>query len=367
MRTDEINKNRWYYCVMRMSIWKKICQSSGWRQTGIRSSAAVLLLCAFFAGILLPVLSEPAFAVLNEKGIEVEGDLTEEPVLGTKKDGVFTILLAGIDDASLSTDTMMVGRIDTVNHTMNFVSIPRDLIINVPWECRKLNSVYAGSKGGEEGINALKIQIRRLTGFDVDYYAFVNLFCFCWAIEALGGVWYDVPMEMTYIDEAQDLYIDLQPGYQLLNPYQAMGLVRYRYEYTDGDLGRISLQQDFLKSVMSQLISAKNIPNLPFLIRIANENLITDLSTGNMVWLAYQLLKTDPDDLNFYTMPTDTTILRGYSYAVCRPWEWLPMLNEVLSPLDEEIGWGHVDIVFNNGEKYSGTQGYLSEDWYYDE
>ena len=320
------------------------------------------------AALLISAAGEcRADAVLNEKGIAVEGDLTEEPVSNTKKDGVFTILCVGVDDASMSTDTIMVGRIDTNLHKMDFISIPRDLLINVPWECRKINSVYAGSKGGEEGIQALLTQVKRLTGFEPDYYAFVNLFCFSWAIEALGGVWYDVPFEMSYQDEAQGLYIDLQPGYQLLNPYQAMGLVRYRYSYENGDLGRIDIQHDFLKSVLSQLISAKNIPNLPWLIRIAEENLETNLTVGNMVWLAYQLLKTKSDDICFYTMPTYEAILRDYSYAFCRPWDWIPMVNEYLNPMEEEIVWGDVDIVYHDGTKYCGTQGYLSEDWYYDE
>lgn len=327
----------------------------------------ILSLLLVFCALCSPLIGSASFAVLNEKGIEVENDLAEEPITGPKKDGVFTILCVGVDDASMSTDTIIVGRIDTKKHTMDFISIPRDLIINVPWECRKINSVYAGSKGGEEGVAALRSHIKRLTGFDVDYYAFVDLFCFSWAIEALGGVWYDVPMEMSYADEAQDLYIELEPGYQLLDPYEAMGLVRYRYEYFNGDLDRIALQQDFLKCVMSQLISAKSIPNLPWLIRIAKENLVTNMSGGNMVWMAYQLLKTKEENIHFYTMPTYTANLRGYSYAVCRPWDWLPMVNEYLNPSDEEIGWGHVDIVYHDGEKYAGTQGYLSEEWYYKE
>ncbi|MDO5445473.1 MAG: LCP family protein [Eubacteriales bacterium] len=326
----------------------------------------ILSLLLVFSALCCPYLSSVSYAILNDKGIEVEDNMTEEPIAGTKKDGVFTILCVGVDDASMSTDTIMVGRIDTKNHTMDFISIPRDLLINVPWECRKINSVYAGSKGGEEGVEALKMHIKRLIGFDVDYYAFIDLFCFSWAIEALGGVWYDVPMEMSYADEAQDLYIELKPGYQLLNSYEAMGLVRYRYEYFNGDLDRINLQQDFLKSVMSQLISAKNIPNLPWLIRIAKENMLTNLTGGNMVWLAYQLLKTKEENINFYTMPTYTAKIQNYSYAVCRPWDWLPMVNEYLNPLDEEIGWGNVDIVYDDGEKYAGTQGYLSESWYYD-
>ena len=302
----------------------------------------------------------------EEEEIAQSARTTLESLSGSRGDGVITILCCGIDDASMSTDTMIVGKIDTKAHTMDFVSIPRDLLINVPWDCRKLNSVYAGSKGGEEGIKALLLQIKRITGFDVDCYAFIDLFCFSWAIEALGGVWFDVPCEMSYIDEAQDLYIDLQPGYQLLNPYEAMGLVRYRYTYENGDIDRIELQHSFLKSVMSQLISAGNIPNLPFLLRVARENMQTNLSTGNMAWLAFQLLRTDEENINFFTMPVDTFYLRDYSYAVCRVWDWLPLVNEHLNPTGEDLGWGNVDLVYYNGEKYAGTQGYLAEDWYYD-
>ena len=62
-----------------------------------------------------------------------------------RKDGVYTILLAGNDDGTGNTDTIMVGKIDTVRHTIDFVSIPRDTIINVEWDNRKLNSVYWGT------------------------------------------------------------------------------------------------------------------------------------------------------------------------------------------------------------------------------
>ena len=146
-----------------------------------------------------------------------------------------------------------------------------------------------------------------------------------------------------------------------------MGLVRYRYTYFNGDIDRISLQQSFLKSLMEQFISAKNVPNLPGLIKCAKENMLTDLTAGNMAYLAYQLLRANGRNINFYTMPINTFNIYGYSYAVCRVWEWVPMINEYLNPTDDEVGWGHIDMVYHNGEKFAGTQGYLSADWYYDE
>lgn len=41
-----------------------------------------------------------------------------------RKPGVYTLLVAGVDVVSNNTDTIMIGRLDTVNHTLNVVSIP---------------------------------------------------------------------------------------------------------------------------------------------------------------------------------------------------------------------------------------------------
>ena len=116
----------------------------------------------------------------------------------SRKDGVYTILLVGLDQMSGSTDTILVGRFDTVRHEVNLVSIPRDTIINVDTEVRKINSVYAGSiNWGGNGIDSLMTQIDWLTGFVPDCYAVLDLYTFIDVIDELGGVDFDVPEEMS--------------------------------------------------------------------------------------------------------------------------------------------------------------------------
>ena len=86
-----------------------------------------------------------------------------------RKDGVYTILIVGVDQISESTDTMMVCRFDTNNHKIDCVSIPRDTLVNVAWDLRKLNAVYSASlHSGGTGIDNLSMHIKWLTGFDVD-------------------------------------------------------------------------------------------------------------------------------------------------------------------------------------------------------
>ena len=70
---------------------------------------------------------------------------SDEPPVNTvdgRKPGVYTILVAGVDVVSNNTDTIMVGQLDTVNHTLNVVSIPRDTLTNIKHEVKKANSAY---------------------------------------------------------------------------------------------------------------------------------------------------------------------------------------------------------------------------------
>ena len=64
----------------------------------------------------------------------------------SRQDGVYTILLVGNDDGTGNTDTIMVAKLDTVRHSLNAVSIPRDTLINVDTPVRKINSVYWGAR-----------------------------------------------------------------------------------------------------------------------------------------------------------------------------------------------------------------------------
>lgn len=235
-------------------------------------------------------------------GVEPTGAPPEEspaqPTPVQAEEGVFTFLLVGMDKVGANTDTMMVGRFDTVRHTVNVVSIPRDTLVNVPGSVKKVNTLYAVG-----GIDRLKSGLRDLMGFEVDFYAVVDLNAFVELVDAIGGVDYNVPIDMYYYDPAQGLYIDIKAGQQHLNGEDALKVVRFRSGYASADIGRIGTQQDFLKSVISQMLKLGNIPNLPEFIEIFERNVETDLTSANISYLARQLLSCKSEDINFYTLP----------------------------------------------------------------
>ena len=283
-------------------------------------------------------------------------DLEADALVTDRAPGTYTFLLVGRDHASNSTDTLIVGRMDTKAHTINCVSIPRDTLINISWAStpKKINAVYSGFvNSGKSGIDGLKTHVKNLLGFDVDCYAVVSIRAVEQAVDAIGGVWFDVPTDMNYEDPVQDLSIHIPAGYQLLDGENAVKVCRFRDTYAGGDIDRIGVQQSFLKTLASQILSVGNIPNLGTLVDILVENLETDLSAANIAWFARQFLLCKADDIGFQTMPWSTgCYINGISYVSIDLNAWLSMVNESLNPYVEQVAAWNTNILTSN---YAGT------------
>lgn len=324
---------------------------------GISLGAVVLTAALVAGGYMLweraPEVEPGAIVAEPEASPQATARTTAQEDKGTpfdtqRKDGVYTILLAGNDDGTGNTDTIMVGKIDTVRHTMDFVSIPRDTIINVEWDNRKLNSVYWGSKNnGGNGIDALRSHVKKLIGFDVDCYAVADLESIIEVVDVMGGVYFDVPFEMNYDDGP---VIHLQPGYQLLDGYEAMGLCRYRDGYVNGDLERIEVQHQFLKAVAEQFISLGNIPNIGKVSKILAESMDTNLTAANIAYFIRQALMCNTEDINFYTAPNTPQDVQQLSYTFLDLYNWIDLINSTINPYTTPVSEGNLDVVYlHNG------------------
>ena len=324
---------------------------------GISLGALALTAALVVGGYLLweraPEIEPGAIVAEAEASPQATARTTAQEDKGTpfdtqRKDGVYTILLAGNDDGTGNTDTIMVGKIDTVRHTMDFVSIPRDTIINVEWDNRKLNSVYWGSKNnGGNGIDALRSHVKKLIGFDVDCYAVADLESIIEVVDVMGGVYFDVPFEMNYEDGP---VIHLQPGYQLLDGYEAMGLCRYRDGYVNGDLERIEVQHQFLKAVAEQFISLGNIPNIGKVSKILAESMDTNLTAANIAYFIRQALMCNTEDINFYTAPNTPQDVQQLSYTFLDLYNWIDLINSTINPYTTPVSEGNLDVVYlHNG------------------
>jgi len=317
--------------------------------------------------------AEPTPTPPAEPEIEVEALATE------RSDEIFTFLLVGRDHASDSTDTIIVGKFDTKNHTIDLVNIPRDTLININWGStpKKINTVYPGyMNSGKSGIDGLRYHIKDMLGFEVDFYAVVNINMVVEVIDAIGGVNFDVPIDMHYDDPSQDFHVHLSKGYQHLSGYEAMGVFRFRSGgvvggvqtsgYPRGDVQRIETQQALLMAIAGQMLDLGNIPNLKKILDICVSNVETTLTAPNMAYFARQFLKCSREDINFRETPVSTaSLINGVSYVSLNIDKWLELVNDYLSPYEQEITRANVNMISANesGSWIDSTTGTIAGSW----
>ena len=261
---------------------------------------------------------------------------------GSLRDGVYNILICGTDDDGTRTDTIIIAHLDANDHTVALLSIPRDTPVTTGGGgLMKINSVYAG--GGKEGMERLASRLQRLLGFPVDGYVLVDLEAFKKTVDLVGGVDFDVPMDMNYEDPSQDLYIHLQKGQQHLNGEQAMGLVRFRKGYATQDIQRTQTQQQFLKALAKQCLSVGSLTKLGEFADIFAEYVTTNLTAGNMVWFGKELLSCDFDNMKTYTAEGEGAMINGAAYYPLYAGKLLSIVNEAFNPYDAPIA--SLDVV----------------------
>ena len=310
--------------------------------------------------------TKPVSTQSPEASAEPSAEPTQDPNEGapaTLNENMYTFLVVGVDQVGGNTDTMMVGRIDTENHTIDVVSLPRDTLVNVSWSVKKINTLYSADiNSGGNGIDGLLDGLKDILGFGIDCYAVVDLEAFVELVDAIGGVDYNVPVSMNYYDPTQDLYINIPAGEQHLTGEEALKVVRFRSGYASADIGRIGTQQDFLKSVASQMLTLGNIPNLPTFIDIFEEYVETNMSTANLAYFARQFLMCKSENINFHTLPGNYgDSIKYLSYVSIYIDEWLEMVNSCLNPYDEPVTEANVNILTHSSSTgFYSTTGYVA-------
>ena len=172
-----------------------------------------------------------------------------------------TLILGVSEDISTPlTDTIIVAAYNPKTQKATLLSIPRDTLIGDSKlradSYDKINAVY--QKYGAEGV--IK-KVNKLTGLNLKNYIVISNNALVELVDEIGGVKFDVPMNMDYDSYAQNLHIHLKKGLQTLDGKQAEGLVRFRKnnnyttysaEYGNDDFGRMRTQREFLKEVAKQ-------------------------------------------------------------------------------------------------------------------
>lgn len=265
----------------------------------------VIVLLVVLAGVLI------AFHIMSQRAIQ---EIVPDRSATNYLDDRVNILVLGTDaedGVHGRADSIMVFNVDLVNYRVNVLSIPRDSRVDIPGYQNKTKINHSFAYGG---VDLTRQTVSGLLGIPIDYYATTNFAGFEDIVDALGGVYIDVPKRMKTHTWYGD--IDLEPGYQLLDAEQALGFVRYRYD-AGGDIARAERQQLFLKAVYDRVLHLDDPARLPQVITSILGMVETDLSYVQLAALVDHFKDVDID-----AAFTNETV-GGYSQTISGASYWI--------------------------------------------
>ena len=260
-----------------------------------------------------------------------EGRAVNILVVGTdSRNGASGELGAGdADDVpGLRNDSTMVIHVSADRSRVQIVSIPRDTLVDIP-ACKHRdgttseptsddmfnNAMVYGSNGGDDpediapGIACVKSTVEKLSGMSIDAFMVVDFAGFINMIDALGGVWFNIPEHIE--DESAQLYIDA--GCWKLSGTHALAYMRSRKGQGDGsDISRIGRQQQLISAMLRELQEKNYVTDPGALINflqaaISAVNVSDNLgnASSDASLLINVLQKVDRTNIQFVTMPVE--------------------------------------------------------------
>lgn len=273
-----------------------------------RTILLLLFILAALLGIFFCLFRKPALPASGAASLPAEsGSASSQQAdvtpVDVRKSDFYTILLSGVDDGNGNSDTNILVAFDAGGGKTHCVSIPRDTGVNVSRKLKKINAAYGA--GGEA---QLAQEISDALGIPVDFTVKVDLRGFVELVNAIGGVDFNIPINMDYDDPLQDLSIHFTKGPHRLNGQQALEVVRFRHNndgsgYGSEDIGRIGTQQAFLKAVAQQTLTLSNVDKISAFSKIFQKYVTTDLTLGNLAWLGKEAISMGSDNITFSTLP----------------------------------------------------------------
>ena len=268
------------------ALWKRIAKWS-------LLSLLVIVLAVGLAGFIFVYRTLGKIGlnteVIYEAKQQLDIPMPDEPVnilvMGTDTDP---------DGDSIRSDSIMLVRVNPAGECLSMLSIPRDLLVDIPGVGEdKINAAYAIG-----GVSLSIETVRELTGLPIHHFVLINYDGFEKAVDAMGGVYVDIDRRY-FNDNSQAAWgeayepIDVYPGYQKLSGADALAYVRYRHE--DSDVVRIKRQQYFIRDVKAQSLKWGNFAKIPELADAFASNTTSDIGRSDLLSLTKFILAVERD------------------------------------------------------------------------
>lgn len=248
-----------------------------------------------------------------------------------------TLQMLIMGESTGMSDTIIVCSYNPKTQKASMLSIPRDTYVtngNYKYSVQnKINSLYNGGETPEKTLAA----VNEITGLDIKYYILVDTEALIKLVDLIGGVEFEVPIDMNYDDYSQNLHIHLKQGYQTLTGEQAEQVVRFRhnnngssysYEYGNEDYGRMKTQRNLIIAVAKQTLKFKNVTEIGNIIKIMKEDVKTNIDVSLLIdYIPYAV------NMDLNAIQTDK--LPGESKQKYGGWFYFHDEEETLTLVDE--------------------------------
>lgn len=218
-------------------------------------------------------------------------------------------------------DTLIVASYDPKTQKAALMSIPRDTFTGENKAkakyYHKINALYNYGETPEKTVEA----VNKITGLNIKYYILVDTEALIKLVDTIGGLEFDVPIDMDYDDTTQDLYIHLTAGYQKLTGEQVEQLVRFRHNndgtsysyntYGGEDHGRSRTQRNVIIAIAKQSLQLKNITEISNIIDIFKEYVDTNMDLDLIKDYIPYVAKMDMDNVKVGQLPGYDDIVNG--------------------------------------------------------
>jgi len=235
-------------------------------------------------------------------------------------------------------DTIIVCSYDPKTQEASMLSIPRDTFIGDSRKNAsvydKINSLYNNGRDPLKTIEA----VNEITGLDIKNYVVIDTKGLVELVNEIGGVQFNVPMDMKYDDYSQELHVNLKEGWQTLNGDQVEQLVRFRHnadgstysdEYGIEDFGRMKTQREVIMAIAKQTIQLKNIKEIGSILDIANKYVKTNMNFKDLKDYIPYAINMNTDNIKAVQLPGESDYLNGISFFLHDEEETKELVNEL--------------------------------------
>ena len=272
----------------------------------------------FSANVQTEILPQPA--VINPEIQEEVVQTMQDPELWENS---FCAYLSGIDTFGPVTvrarsDVNVLAVVNTETKTVLLIATPRDYY--VPFNFQPAGGAMDKlTHSGVYGIEGSMQALGDFYGLPIQYYLRVNFSGFIDVIDILGGVDVESDADFNY---GKYYY---HKGVNHLNGHQALGFVRNRYSFAEGDRARGRHQMAVIKGIINSLRSSKILTNYTELMDQMSGCFQTNASKSMIGELVQLTMDPNKPDWNVLTYSVDGWGESNYTYTLgCYAYTMVP-------------------------------------------